>query len=86
MTNARYNVCTEAHYLLSSNSKYLDPPSDGGTSTSETSVSFHQTTWSNNPEESQLHTRRRENLKSQNISHDLLSIKTITALAGAADI
>jgi hypothetical protein len=33
--------------------------------TSETSVSFHQTTRRNNPEDSYLHTRRRENLKSQ---------------------
>jgi hypothetical protein len=33
-------------------------------STSKTSVNFYQTTWCNNPEDSQLHTRRRENLKS----------------------
>jgi hypothetical protein len=33
-------------------------------STSETSVRFYQTTWRNNPEDSHLHTRRRENLKS----------------------
>jgi hypothetical protein len=33
-------------------------------STSETSVIFVQTTWRNNPEDSRLHTRRRENLKS----------------------
>jgi hypothetical protein len=33
-------------------------------STSETSVNFYQTTWRNNPEDSHLHTRRRENLKS----------------------
>jgi hypothetical protein len=33
-------------------------------STSETSVSFYQTTRRNNPEDSHLHTRRRENLKS----------------------
>jgi hypothetical protein len=32
--------------------------------TSETSVNFYQTTGSNNPEDSHLHTRRRENLKS----------------------
>jgi hypothetical protein len=35
------------------------------TSTSETSVNFYQTTRRNNPEGSHLHTRRRENLKSQ---------------------
>jgi hypothetical protein len=32
-------------------------------STSETSVSFYQTTWRKNPEDSHLHNRRRENLK-----------------------
>jgi hypothetical protein len=32
-------------------------------STSETSVNFYQTTWRNIPEDSYLHTRRRENLK-----------------------
>jgi hypothetical protein len=33
-------------------------------STSETSVNFYQTTRRNNPEDSHLHTRRRENIKS----------------------
>jgi hypothetical protein len=33
-------------------------------SISETSVNFHQTTRRNNPEDSHLRTRRRENLKS----------------------
>jgi hypothetical protein len=33
-------------------------------STSETSVNFYQTTRLNNPEDSHLHTRRHENLKS----------------------
>jgi hypothetical protein len=33
-------------------------------STSETSVNFYQNTRRNNPEDSYLHTRRRENLKS----------------------
>jgi hypothetical protein len=33
-------------------------------STSETSVNFYQTTWRYDPEDSHLHTRRRENLKS----------------------
>jgi hypothetical protein len=32
--------------------------------TSETSVNFYQTTRRNNPEDSHLHTRSRENLKS----------------------
>jgi hypothetical protein len=34
-------------------------------STPETSVNFYQTTRRNNPEDSHLHTRRHENLKSQ---------------------
>jgi hypothetical protein len=33
-------------------------------STSDTSVNFYKTTRRNNPEDSHLHTRRRENLKS----------------------
>jgi hypothetical protein len=33
-------------------------------STSETSVNFCHTTWRNNPEDSHLHARRRENLES----------------------
>jgi hypothetical protein len=33
-------------------------------STSETSVNFYQITLHNNPEDSHLHTRRNENLKS----------------------
>jgi hypothetical protein len=37
-------------------------------STSETSANFCQTTRRNNPKDSHLHTRRRENLKSQIIS------------------
>jgi hypothetical protein len=34
-------------------------------STYETSVNFYQTTRRNNPEDSHLHSRRRENLKSR---------------------
>jgi hypothetical protein len=36
---------------------------------SETSVNFYQTTRRKNPEDSHLHTRRRENLKCQNFSY-----------------
>jgi hypothetical protein len=39
-------------------------------STSETSVNFYHTTRSNNPEDSYLHTRRRENLKSHSVRTD----------------
>jgi hypothetical protein len=35
--------------------------------TSETSVNFYETTGRNIPEDSHLHTRRRENLKSHDI-------------------
>jgi hypothetical protein len=41
-------------------------------STSEMSVKFYQTTRRNNPEDSHLHTRRRENLKSHS---SLLELK-----------
>jgi hypothetical protein len=40
-------------------------PDDGGVSTSETSVSFYDTTRRNIPENSHLHSRRRKNLKSR---------------------
>jgi hypothetical protein len=43
-------------------------------STSETSVNFYDTTRRNIPEDSRLHTRRRENLK----SHYLISSNVIT--------
>jgi hypothetical protein len=39
----------------------------GVASPSETSVNFYQFTWCNNPEDSHLHTRHRENLKSQRL-------------------
>jgi hypothetical protein len=35
-------------------------------STSETSLNYYQTTLRNNPEDSHIHTRRRENPKSHN--------------------
>jgi hypothetical protein len=43
--------------------RYQGPDDEG--STYETSVNFYQTTRRNNPEDSHLHTGRRENLKSQ---------------------
>jgi transcriptional regulator of met regulon len=39
----------------------------GAVNNSETSASFHQTTRRNIPEDSHLHTRRRENLKSHDV-------------------
>jgi hypothetical protein len=39
-------------------------PDYGGSNTSETSITFYQTTRRNNPADSHLHARRRENLKS----------------------
>jgi hypothetical protein len=46
-------------------------------STSETSVNFYQTTRRYNPEDSHLHTRSRENLKSYNLESVLLLILSI---------
>jgi hypothetical protein len=40
-------------------------------STSETSVNFYQITRRNNPEDSHLHIRRRENLISQTVSSNM---------------
>jgi hypothetical protein len=40
-------------------------------STPETSVNFYQTTRRNNPEDSHLRTRRRENLKSRSVVFSL---------------
>jgi hypothetical protein len=37
-------------------------------SNSETSVNFYQTARSNNPEDSHIHTRRRENLKYHSVN------------------
>lgn len=45
-------------------------------STSETSVNFNQTTRCNIPEDSQLHSRRHENLKSHQIRVDLKMLPT----------
>jgi hypothetical protein len=47
-------------------------------STSETPVNLYQTTWRNNPEDSHLHTRHHENLKSHvfygsSVSHVAIS-------------
>jgi hypothetical protein len=44
-------------------------------STSETLVNFYQTTRRNNPEDSHVHTRRRENLK----SHEISLLRTTTS-------
>jgi hypothetical protein len=44
------------------------------TGTSETSVTFYQTTGPNNSEGSHLYTRRRENLK----SHDFIDVSFYT--------
>jgi hypothetical protein len=42
-------------------------------STSETSVNVYQTTRRDNPEDSHLHTRCRENLKFHNLRNDLIN-------------
>jgi hypothetical protein len=43
-------------------------------SISETSVNFYQTTWRNNPEDSHLHARRRENLITHQTSEDIIDV------------
>jgi hypothetical protein len=50
-------------------------------STTETTVNFYQTTRSNNPEDSHLHTRRREKLKSQ-----LHELSVIVNVNGSVDL
>jgi hypothetical protein len=53
-------VAEVAEVLTASIALTMEAPS-----TSETSVNFYLTTLRNNPEDSHLHTRRLENLKSQ---------------------
>jgi hypothetical protein len=47
-------------------------------STSETSLNLYQTTWRNNTEARHLHTRRRENLKSNIFDCNFTLISAIT--------
>jgi hypothetical protein len=47
-------------------------------STSETTVNFYVTTWRSNPGDRNLHTRRRENLKSQLIEEPKNENITVT--------
>jgi hypothetical protein len=49
-------------------------------STSETPVNFYQTTQRNIPENSHLHTHRRENLKSHQDTHTLYILKVVMKL------
>jgi hypothetical protein len=46
-------------------------------STYETSVNFYQTTRRNIPEDSHLHTRRRENLKSNKLAQDRVQWRAV---------
>jgi hypothetical protein len=46
-------------------------------SASETSVNFYQTTRRNNPDDSHLHNRRRDNLKSHDCENGRLSMGPI---------
>jgi hypothetical protein len=46
----------------------------GAVQTTETSVNSYQSTRRYNPEDSRLHTHRRENLKSYSVSHFLKDI------------
>jgi hypothetical protein len=54
----------EQRHIFQGNNLALSWTEDGGSKTSEMSVNFYQTTRRNNPEDSHLHTRRRENPKS----------------------
>jgi hypothetical protein len=55
-------------------------------STSETSVNLYQTTRRNNPEDSHLHTHRRENLKSHLDEFSLLILTTRLMALSYTDI
>jgi hypothetical protein len=54
--------------VLSASVMRIHRPDDGGSKASETLVNFYQTTRRNIPENSHLHNRRSENLKSQLIN------------------
>jgi hypothetical protein len=64
--------------------RYLLPPSLGpalmmeAASTSEMSVNFYQTTRRYNPEDSHLHNRRRENLKSYKCCYHQTTLEALT--------
>jgi hypothetical protein len=71
--NVRFQVLTTAtmkmavFWIVTSCSLMME-----AASTSETSVNFYQTTRRYNREDSHLHTRRRENLKSHNFTLNLI--------------
>jgi hypothetical protein len=52
-------------------------------STAEMSVNFYQTTGRNNPEDSHIHTRHRENLKSHK-EHSVVKEHTLPQMGGSA--
>jgi hypothetical protein len=67
---------------LAAREKAVEDLGEGRTvSTSETSANFYQTTWFNIPEDSHLHTRRRENLNSHsslcNFPHSLRTLSVL---------
>jgi hypothetical protein len=69
-----YKLLITEHFLLSKMAVFwVVAMMMKAASISETSVNFHQTTRCNNPEDSHLHTRRRENLK----YHSLLFISPV---------
>jgi hypothetical protein len=55
---------SEVRTLPPSSGRSINCPDDGGSTYLETSVHFSVTIWRYVPEDSKLHTRRRENLKS----------------------
>jgi hypothetical protein len=58
----------ESSFIL----EFVIPITRKAVSISETSVNIYKTTQRNNPEVSNFHTRRRENLKSHKHVHDLM--------------
>jgi hypothetical protein len=74
-TNAQKNIKSNDRFTLQEYRKF----EDGcrlmmeAASISETSVNFLQTTQRNNPEDSHLHTRRCDNMKSRSLKLDQFS-------------
>jgi hypothetical protein len=71
-------VVSEVH-AASINRAIAHRPDNGGSThlcTSETSVDIQLRTWQYIPEDSELHTRRRENLKSHRVTSDVRDYMT----------
>jgi hypothetical protein len=69
-------TCTSLSFLILSEPPIIVLMMEAA-STSETLVNFYQTTWHDNPEDSHLHTRRCENLKSHTNFHTIISTNIV---------